>query len=346
MRDVPSKSIGDQLTAEEYNQGTNEELKNTVQSSGQTLSPSDLFQLAKTVAIYVGSGDFYTDSGTANNYILSAISPKQAPTAYDNGLRMRFSPANTNTGASTVNLATIGVKNIKTAGGDDPGAGAITAGRITELVYDGTNAIIYNTSVSGSEFSTGDAKPTLKTVADAGWVIMDDGTIGSATSGATTRANADCEQLFKLLWNNIPDTWAPVVGGRGASADADWTANKEITLPRQLGRALSISGSGAGLTARALGEYLGEENHILTQAELPVAFPQISVAGITAAGLATSVGSGFGCIAFGNVTPVDGAINGNRVAALDNLGAIADLGSDTPHNTMQPSAFWNIMIKL
>lgn len=324
MKNVPTKSIGDQLTAEEYNLGTNEELKNTIESSGQTLSASDLFQLAKTIAVYVGSGDFYTDSGTANNYVLSVIASKQAPTTYDIGLRMRFIPGNTNTGASIVNLASLGVKNIKTAGGDDPGAGAIIAGSIIELVYDGTNAVIYNTSISGSEFSTGDGKITLKIVADAGWVIMDDGTIGSATSGATTRANADCEQLFKLLWNNVSDTWAPVTGGRGASADADWTANKPIALTKQLGRALSISGAGAGLTARVLGEYLGEEDHQLTIAELAAHTHDIGGT-------------------FTNLTP-----------GLPNIGYLEQTGStpttstggDTSHNTMQPSGFWNVMIKL
>jgi hypothetical protein len=40
-------------------------------------------------------------------------------------------------------------------------------------------------------FSTGDAKITLKTTADPGWLIMNDGTIGSASSGATYQnANA------------------------------------------------------------------------------------------------------------------------------------------------------------
>lgn len=242
---------------------------------------------------------------------------------------MRFIPLNNNTGASTVNLAGLGALNIKTSGGIDPGANAIVAGQITELAYDGTNAIIYNTSVSGSEFSTGDAKITLKTTADAGWVMMDDGTIGSSTSGASTRANDDCEQLFKLLWNNVIDSWAPVVTGRGASADADWTANKEITLPRQLGRALSIAGSGTGLTARVLGEYLGEEEHQLTIAELashnhPGAFSNKPYAFDTSPGGSSAAPAGIDL----------------------SFAAMPNTGSDTPHNTMQPSAFWNVMIKL
>ncbi|MHC4711999.1 MAG: hypothetical protein ACYTAN_01845 [Planctomycetota bacterium] len=110
-------------------------------------------------------------------------------------------------------------------------------------------------------WQTGDVKLTVNTTPDTGWVIMDDGTIGDAGSGGTTRANADCEDLFTLLWNNISDTWCPVPGGRGASAAADWAAGKVITLPLTLGRALGVSGAGSGLTSRALGENLGAETH-------------------------------------------------------------------------------------
>lgn len=93
-------------------------------------------------------------------------------------------------------------------------------------------------------FTTGDVKLTLKTTADTGYVLMNDGTIGSATSGATTRANADTQSLYTLLWTNIVDQWAPVTGGRGASAAADFAANKPMRLPKTLGRALAGYGTG------------------------------------------------------------------------------------------------------
>ena len=106
-----------------------------------------------------------------------------------------------------------------------------------------TNIYADLATINTGFLSTGDVKLTLKTSADSGWVLMDDGTIGSASSGATTRANADTEDLFTLLWTNVTDSWAPVSGGRGASAAADFAVNKTITLPRVLGRALGIAGS-------------------------------------------------------------------------------------------------------
>lgn len=93
-------------------------------------------------------------------------------------------------------------------------------------------------------WSTGDVKTTLKNVADSGWVLMNDGTIGNGSSGGTTRANADTEALFTLLWNNISDTWCAVSSGRGGSAASDFSANKTIRLPKAIGRALAGYGTG------------------------------------------------------------------------------------------------------
>jgi hypothetical protein len=74
----------------------------------------------------------------------------------------------------------------------------------------------------------------------AGFVRQNGRTIGSATSGATERANADCQALFEYLWNADPNL--SVSTGRGASANADWVANKTITLPDARNRALTALG--------------------------------------------------------------------------------------------------------
>lgn len=91
--------------------------------------------------------------------------------------------------------------------------------------------------------SSGDVKFTIKTVADSGWVLMNDGTIGNASCGCSNRSNSDTQTLYELIWANISDTWAPVVGGRGASATADFNANKKLTLPRSLGRVMAGYGA-------------------------------------------------------------------------------------------------------
>jgi hypothetical protein len=117
--------------------------------------------------------------------------------------------------------------------------------------------------VDAHGFSTGDVKLTLKTTADTGWVLMNDGTIGSASSGATTRANTDTSDLYTLIWTNVTDQWAPVTGGRGASAAADFAANKPLALPKTLGRALAGYGVGV-VTASGTDADVSTGNDTLT----------------------------------------------------------------------------------
>lgn len=81
-----------------------------------------------------------------------------------------------------------------------------------------------------SVFQTGDVMWLDVQGQRTGWVRDNGRTIGSATSGATERANADCEALFAYLWNKYSDTFCPVSTGRGANAAADWAANKTIQL--------------------------------------------------------------------------------------------------------------------
>ncbi len=110
---------------------------------------------------------------------------------------------------------------------------------------------------------TGVVFPYVGTTAPVGFVLLQGGTIGNASSGGTVRANADTEELFTLLWNSMADSEAPVSTGRGGSASADFAANKTITLPDCRGRQVVGSGTGPSLTARTHGSQFGAEKHNL-----------------------------------------------------------------------------------
>jgi hypothetical protein len=84
-------------------------------------------------------------------------------------------------------------------------------------------------------FQTGDPIWRLRTGTMTGFVRMNGRTIGNATSGATEYAAADASALFAFLWNNLPDSIAPVSTGRGATAAADFAANKTIVVPTMQG---------------------------------------------------------------------------------------------------------------
>lgn len=95
------------------------------------------------------------------------------------------------------------------------------------------NAVIATIS---SLIPTGARGSFFMTSAPSGWIVGNGGTIGSAASGATNRANADTQSLFNLFWAQFNDATLPIQtsGGaastRGASAAADWAANKRLTV--------------------------------------------------------------------------------------------------------------------
>lgn len=82
----------------------------------------------------------------------------------------------------------------------------------------------------------------------SGWVELDDGTIGNLSSGATTRAKTDCETIFGIIWESTVEGWCQIFDSsgnkvaKGASAAADWAANRRIETPKIVNRFL-MSGS-------------------------------------------------------------------------------------------------------
>lgn len=211
------------------------------------------------------------------------------------------------------------------------------------LATGGTVTGPMSVSGGGNVWSTGDTKLTLKTVADTGWVMENDGTIGSAASGATTRANADTAALYTLLWTNFVDADCPVTTGRGANAGADFAANKPIRLPLAMGRALAIGGAGAGLTARTIGHAIGEENHILTVAEMPAHAHGVTDPGhshtYNQAGFGGQSAGAGGFTIWNASTVVADSVAGTGISIQNN-------GGGGGHNVIQPTNFRNSMIKL
>lgn len=120
MKQIPIKvdNVGDTFNAAEINSTTFEE-QNIVTDTGQSLSGADLHQVSKAAAVYAGAGDYYSDTGTASAYQLASIGSKKYPPTYVEGQKVRFTPANSNSGTPpvTARIATLPAKNIKKNGG-------------------------------------------------------------------------------------------------------------------------------------------------------------------------------------------------------------------------------------
>lgn len=126
MEDLNDKITGNDLTAAEWNQVPSE-IQNVIEGTGQTLSGADLNQLDKGLAQYAAAGQIYVDSGAADAYVLSAGNSRIAIPFYVDRAKFLFVPSNANTGASTVNIGGLGVKDLK----DENGV-ALTANRLTD----------------------------------------------------------------------------------------------------------------------------------------------------------------------------------------------------------------------
>lgn len=220
------------------------------------------------------------------------------------------------------------------------------------------------TGIPGILPSTGDGKLTFKTVADPGWVMMVDGSIGNALSNATERANADTAALYTLLWNNVANTDAPVQDStgnpvaRGASAAADFGSNRRLVLPKQLGRAIVISGTGSGLTARSLGGAFGVESQTILQTHLPAYDLSITDPGHGHGvndpehshnyNIASATGAGAAPIVGPPVSNQNTNVAATGISIQNSITGISvhSNGGGTPLPVVQASTAWNVMIKL
>jgi microcystin-dependent protein len=206
---------------------------------------------------------------------------------------------------------------------------------------------------------TGTVWLTLANAAPSGWRMFDDGTIGDASSGATSASSVN-QALFTLIYTNILDANAPILTSAGGAttraaqtnAATAWAAHCRISLPKTLGRALAVAGAGSGLTSRALGVTAGAETHTLTTAQLPTITPAGTVAispnghdhPITAKSNALGFGAGALAQASGAAdTTLPGTV---QSTSLDAAFTGTPFGSGTSHNNMQPSSFLNAMVKL
>lgn len=176
-------------------------------------------------------------------------------------------------------------------------------------------------------FTTGDTlwKPINTT--RAGWVRLNARTIGSAASSATERANADTETLYAFLWDNFSDSLCPVGGGRGASAAADFAANKAIGTLDMRGRspfglddmgntAASVIAAGTPTTA---GSGAGAETVSITIAQANLPSVNLSSTSLTITGSPSLTGNGSAVAR--NVSDLSGIRGTNAGNVLTNASA-------------------------
>lgn len=204
--------------------------------------------------------------------------------------------------------------------------------------------------------ATGDMKTAYGTSVLTGWVRANGRTIGSATSGATERANADCQSLFIYLWG--ADANLAVSGGRGASGAADWAANKTITLPDARGRMFAglddMGNSPAGnLTSgffaspTTLGAVGGSQSRTLTTLNLPPYTPAGTITnGAITMSPATVSSPGSTYFSGGGAGAVNGGSANTASQAASTFTGTAQGGTSSAFGILPPMMLATIYLKL
>ena len=128
--------------------------------------------------LQAGATQIATVTGT--DTLAGTLTP--APTAYAAGNLFSFVAVNTNTGAATINLNSLGAKSITKLGSTALAAGDIVSGRVYLIEYDGTRFQLINPSASSvASFSAGTTGFTPST-ATTGAVTLA-GTLATTNGG-------------------------------------------------------------------------------------------------------------------------------------------------------------------
>lgn len=186
----------------------------------------------------------YLASVAGTDTITATATP--TPAAYAAGQTFRFVPANNNTGAATINISGLGAKSITKNGTTALAAADLTANKVAEITYDGTQFQLANPA-------GGSGTVTAVSVASA------NGFAGSS-SGGDTPALTLTTSITGMLKGNGTAISAGAAATDYVAPGTTTTSGLTMTTARLLGRTTASTGaieeitvgSGLSLSAGAL----------------------------------------------------------------------------------------------
>lgn len=159
-----------------------------------------------------------------------------------------------------------------------------------------------------------------------GWLVLTNTNIayiGSASSGAAF-AGTIYKNLYIAWWESFTDADIVISSGRGATALADFNANKTMTMPRYiLGTVLAGAGDSLFINS-AFGQFEGSRTNTLAIPNLPPHFHELRGQ--------VNAQSGAGAV---NINGLGGIVQNTEPT-----------GSGTPVNNMQPTFYLWLYVKL
>lgn len=233
---------------------------------------------------------YNTLSAVAGTNTITATGPLPVtPAGYTTGLRFFFNPANTNTGATTININTLGAKNITKFGATALVAGDLVAGAEAEIYYDGTQFQLIN--------------PQNVNVSSA------TGTLAIANGG--TAATTGTQALINL------GAVGRLIGVQRFTSNGTYTPTSGTT--RVVIEAVGGGGAGGGAGTTGAGQYsvgAGGASGSYSIALFTSGFSGLSVTvGSGGTGVLAGTGNTGGATSVGTIITAPGGAGGGVVAA-------------------------------
>ena len=235
--------------------------------------------ISSTINNALTYSNYATDTGTANNYLIAITGQT---TTYVTGIAFQFKAANTNTGASTLNVNSQGSISIIKTDGSALVAGDIIAGGIVSVMYDGTNFQLLN--------DAGGAAGTFTNVSVTGTATIN---VANVTTFNPAITNA------QLANSSV------TIGNTAVSLGSTQTSFGNVTLTNatlsSLSAPVTVGQGGTGSTSLAAENVLIGNN----TSELKVVAPGTTGNVLTSNGttwLSQAPGAATGNITLGNTT--------------------------------------------
>jgi hypothetical protein len=213
---------------------------------------SDNFSSLNNIINDSGAGftSYAIDTGTANNLIVTLPS---APVAYEAGMMVVTPPAFTNTGASVINVNSLGNVAIVTPANLALSGGELSKTVAVALVYDGSSFRIIGPCARVSSSTSA----TSVTINCAGYSSVNIQVQYTATGANTQLSNLAQGVPVTLLINNISGAAGPFTINGTNSAGAGFTSVVGVTSGAAGGSLLSNLASGISINNTSAMMFIG-----------------------------------------------------------------------------------------
>lgn len=258
-----------------------------------------------------------TVGGTADAITLT---PSPAITAYAAGQRFSFIAGSTNTGAATVNVSSVGAKDIKRNDGSATAlaAGDIVSGTLVDIEYNGT-AFLFMSAGAAPTF-TNEGLRVLDTNASHYLTIKPGSNL--TADKTLTLTTGDADRTLTLQGDaTLPAGTALVAGNNLSDVSNAGTARTNLAVLGVASNLSDLNNAGTARTNLGLGT-------IATQDADDVSITGGTVAGVTLSGITAVSSTGVVTANSGTAPPANGSTSvGVKISSTANLGIFVGSGA-------------------